>query len=489
MLDMLKGRRGAKTTPITVLEAGDEEGYKAFLAAQTPETRKWLEATGFELQPGSGAIIPGKDGSAARAVTVVEDGNNPFSYGNLPKALEKLHKQHFHLEDAKGKNLKPKAATAAALGYALGTYAFTPYKTESPAPKFPKLAWPAGANRDEVKQGATATFLVRDLINTPAADLGPAELEQKIREQGDEFGAKVSSIVGDDLLKQNYPAVYAVGRGSEREPRLVDLKWGDEDAPKITIVGKGVCFDTGGYNLKPGNSMRNMKKDMGGSAMALGLARMIMMSGMNVRLRLLIPAVDNDTSGDAMYPGDILKTRKGKTIEVGNTDAEGRLILADALAEGASEKPDLLIDFATLTGAARVALGPDLPPFFTNDDKVAESLTKAANDTNDPLWQMPLWKPYLAYMKSQSADISNTANQPYAGAITAALFLQTFAEEADRWVHIDAFGWTPVAKPGQPVEGEAQGMRAAFNMIARRVGDLEKQKKPAPKRKKAAPGI
>jgi leucyl aminopeptidase len=304
-------------------------------------------------------------------------------------------------------------------------------------------------------------------VNTPANDLGPVELEAAVRTLGKRHRAKVSSIVGPQLLKKNFPLIYAVGQGSERAPRLVDLVWGKSSHPKVTLVGKGVCFDTGGLDIKPDSAMLLMKKDMGGAAAALALAHMIMDAKLPVRLRVLIPAVENSISGIAFRPGDIFKSRKGITVEIGNTDAEGRLVLADALSLADEEKPELLIDFATLTGAARVALGPEIPPAFTDDDALWNTLAKHSASEADPLWRLPLWRPYTAMLDSKIADTNNVGGG-HAGAITAALFLAKFVEQAKSWLHLDIFAWNPKDKPGRPEGGEAHSVRALFSLLTER---------------------
>ena len=348
----------------------------------------------------------------------------------------------------------------------LGNYAFTRYG-KKPGRALRLLA-PDGADTARVRRIAEAVCLTRDLINTPTNDMGPAALETAVRRLGAAHGAAVTSIAGDELLAKNFPMIHAVGRASSDAPRLIDLRWGPSDAPKVTLVGKGVCFDTGGLDIKPASSMLLMKKDMGGAANVLGLASMIMSAGLKLRLRVLIPAVENAIAGNAFRPGDILPSRKGITVEIGNTDAEGRLVLGDALALADEEEPQLLIDMATLTGAARVALGPDLPPFYTDDDSFAAELSAAGNAVEDPLWRMPLWKPYEARLASKVADTNNVNADGFAGSITAALFLKKFVEKAGTWAHFDIFGWNPVEKPHCPVGGEAQAIRALERVLAGR---------------------
>ncbi|OYY25653.1 MAG: leucyl aminopeptidase [Azorhizobium sp. 35-67-15] len=333
-----------------------------------------------------------------------------------------------------------------------------------------RLKLGAGDDAAALARTFEAVRLVRDLVNTPANDLGPAELEDAARRLAARHGANFRSIVGADLLARNFPLIHTVGRAATRAPRLLDLAWGPEDAPKVTLVGKGVCFDTGGLDIKPSSGMLIMKKDMGGAATALGLAHLIMSRGLKVRLRVLIPAVENAIAGDAFRPGDIFSSRKGLTVEIGNTDAEGRLVLADALSLADEDAPDLLVDFATLTGAARVALGPHLPPAYTDDEALAADLARHAQAQADPLWRLPLWRPYAAMIDSKVADINNAGAGGFAGSITAALFLARFVETAKSWLHLDIYAWNPSARPGRPEGGEAQTIRALDALIAERYG-------------------
>ncbi|MBF0248318.1 MAG: leucyl aminopeptidase family protein, partial [Alphaproteobacteria bacterium] len=323
---------------------------------------------------------------------------------------------------------------------------------------------------DAVKAAYGATKLVRDLINTPASDLGPAELAVAIKELAGASGAQFREVVGVDLIREDFPAVYAVGRGAEdaRAPRLVDFTWGRDDAPRVTLVGKGVTFDSGGLDIKPASAMKLMKKDMGGAAHALGVASMVMAANLDVRLRVIVAAVENSVSGSAMRPLDVVATRKGVSVEIGHTDAEGRVILSDALALASEDQPDVIIDFATLTGAARVALGTDLPALFCNDDALAAALLAAGARTADPLWRMPLWKGYKPQIKSSVADIKNDTDSPYGGAITAALFLEEFVTPGTAWAHIDLMAWNTASQPGRPEGGEAMTLRAVFAMLAER---------------------
>jgi leucyl aminopeptidase len=333
-----------------------------------------------------------------------------------------------------------------------------------------RLVPPDGVDIADLTRMANAAALARDLINTPANDMGPEELAQAAQQLAEGFGAKFNCIVGDELTRQNFPLINAVGMASPRAPRLIDFTWGDPSHPKVTLVGKGVCFDTGGLDLKPSGSMLIMKKDMGGAANVLALAQMVMDAQLKVRLRVLIPAVENAVAGNAFRPLDIFTSRKGLTVEIGNTDAEGRLVLADALAFADEEKPDLLIDLGTLTGAARVALGPDLPPFYTDDETLAGALSACAKQENDPLWRLPLWPPYDSWLDSKVANINNAPSSGFAGSITCALFLQRFVEAANSWLHVDIYGWTPTAKPGRPEGGECQAARAIYRLLSNRYG-------------------
>jgi leucyl aminopeptidase len=358
--------------------------------------------------------------------------------------------------------------THLALGWALATYAFTRYRAKKATAS--ALVWPERADRARVERLAAAVFLARDLANTPAGDLGPAELATEAVRVAKAAGARHRVIVGDELLAENYPTIHAVGRAAAQMPRLVDIRWGEATAPKVTLVGKGVCFDTGGLDLKTASGMRLMKKDMAGAAIVLGLAQAIMDSGLPVRLRVLLPLVENAVSGNAVHPMDIIRTRKGLTVEIGNTDAEGRLILCDALAEAATEKPDLLVDMATLTGAARVALGPELAALFCNDDELAEDLLAAARAEDDPMWRMPLWRPYRKMIDSKIADLNNVSESPHAGAVTAALYLQEFVEPSTPWAHLDVMAWNPQSRPGRPEGAEATALRALYAHITHRFG-------------------
>lgn len=365
--------------------------------------------------------------------------------------------------------LSEEDADEAALGWLLAAYRFDRYKSQRP--QAARLTAPEGVDAQRIETIATAAYLARDLINTPAGDMGPNALQAAAQSLADEHSAEMTTTIGDDLLSGNFPMIHAVGRAGPEAPRLIDMRWGAEDAPMITLVGKGVCFDTGGLDLKPAAGMRWMKKDMGGAANVLALAHMIMARGLRVRLRVLIPAVENSVSATAFRPGDILTARNGLTVEIGNTDAEGRLVLADALTLASEEEPDLILDMATLTGAARVALGPDLPPYFTDDEALSAELADAAARARDPLWRLPLWSAYDEDLNSPVADLDNAPAGGFAGAITAALFLRRFVGTGIPWAHFDIFGWTPASKPGRPKGGECMAARACFDMLEARYGD------------------
>ncbi len=436
----------------------------AGIASELPETaRQFAAANDFTAKPGKCLTLPGPDGKIAQVVFGLEDESGKsrdlFRPGALPGLLPP---GVYRFANA------PHDLRLATLAFALGTYRFGRYR-KSDAPDV-RLVPPEGIDTPDIARMAEAAALARDLINTPSNDMGPEELAQAAQALATRYGASFNCIVGDELLKQNFPLIHAVGMASTRAPRLIDLNWGDPANPKVTLVGKGVCFDTGGLDLKPSSGMLIMKKDMGGAANVLALAQMVMDAGLKVRLRVLIPAVENAVAGNAFRPLDIFKSRKGPTVEIGNTDAEGRLVLADALALADEEKPDLLIDLGTLTGAARVALGPDLPPFYTNEDEMAEAVALHARSENDPLWRMPLWPPYDSWLDSKVADINNAPSGGFAGSITCALFLQRFVTDAKSWLHVDIYGWTPSAKPARPEGGECQAARAIYKLLSQRYG-------------------
>ena len=426
--------------------------------ALTSDVQAWAKANDFNGESGRVLVLPGKDGTIAGALFGTGDddqgGQSQLLAGKLARGLPE---GDWHIEN------KPDHAELVTLAFLMGGYSFTRYRKGSD--KTIRLAVPAGVNAAETQHMADAVTLARDLINTPTNDMGPDALEQAARDLASRNGAKVSTIEGDALLKQNFPMIHAVGRAGSIAPRLIDLTWGKDSDPKITLVGKGVCFDTGGLDIKPASGMLLMKKDMGGAANVLGLASIIMNAKLPVRLRVLIPAVENSIAGNAFRPSDILQSRKGLSVEIGNTDAEGRLVLADALTLADEEEPELIIDMATLTGAARVALGPDLPPFYTYDDALAAAIAEKAAETADPLWRMPLWAPYAQKLSSRVADINNVTTDGFAGSVTAALFLSRFVEKAKSWAHFDIYGWAPVEKPASPVGGEAQAIRALYALL------------------------
>ncbi len=428
-----------------------------------PHTRAFVAAAGFEPKAGRHLVLPGPEGAIAGVLFAIEAPDDARLDLFRPGALAGLLPAGtYRFANA------PHDSRLAALAFALGSYCFARYRKQDE--KEVRLELPGnvdGADLTRIVEGAS---LARDLTNTPANDMGPAELEEAARTLASLHDANVHTIVGDDLLKENFPLIHAVGRAADRAPRLIDLSWGDPSHPKVTLVGKGVCFDTGGLDIKPESGMLNMKKDMGGAAAMLALAHMLMDRGTKIRLRVLIPAVENAISGSAFRPRDIYRSRKGVTVEIGNTDAEGRLILADALALADDEQPELIADMATLTGAARVALGTDLPAFFTDDDALATDLTRHATGENDPVWRMPLWRPYEQLLESKVADINNVATGNFGGSITAALFLRRFVTQAKAWLHFDVFAWNNTARPGRPEGAECQAARALYALLVARYG-------------------
>ncbi len=453
-----------KTKNSLPIQAMNHKDLPKWLKNQDDVTKKQVDSLDFTGIPGELSILTDDKGNISQILFGLSDNEDIYDFASLPDLLPE-NKDGYYIDTKMSKS----RAEEVALGWLLGTYRFDNYKSNKTG-KMQELVIPDNANKDDVINAAKAVFMVRDLINTPTNDMSPADLEKAALKLAKEFNAKSCVVTGDDLLKYNYPSIHAVGRASETEPRLIDIVWGNEDAPKVTLIGKGVCFDTGGLNIKPGNGMRNMKKDMGGAAHVLGLAHMIMAAKLNVRLRVLIPAVENSISDNAMRPGDVLDTRKGLTIEVDNTDAEGRLILSDALTLASEDKPDLMIDFATLTGAARVAMGPEIPPFMSNDKKLAQDFMKSGEDTKDLVWELPLHANYLKYLNSEVADYKNSGGAGMAGAITAGLFLQEFIDKKIPWLHIDTFGWNPDKKAGRTVGGEAYGILASFDLIKKKFG-------------------
>jgi leucyl aminopeptidase len=450
-------RKARNSRPVYVIAKG-----ALGTAGLDPSALAWAKGNGFDGDAGRVLAVPGTGGEVAAALfgTGRDEGAfAPLATGTLARNLPDGD-WHFAAP--------PVDPLGASLGLLLGSYSFLRYG-KKPG-RYIRFALPAGVDGARVRRIADGVFLARDLINTPTNDMGPPELEAAARVLAKAHKAQVSVIKGDALLKQNFPMIHAVGRASAEAPRLIDFSWGPRNAPKVTLVGKGVCFDTGGLDIKPSSNMLLMKKDMGGAANVLGLASMIMAARLNVRLRVLIPAVENAISGNSFRPGDVLPSRKGITVEIGNTDAEGRLILADALALADEEAPALLVDLATLTGAARVALGPDLPPFYTPHDGLAAELFAASESAADPLWRMPLWKPYDSKLSSKVADINNVTTDGFAGSITAALFLKRFVEKSPQWAHFDIFGWSPSDRPHCPTGGEAQAIRALEHLLVKRYG-------------------
>ena len=454
----LSKKPALSATPIFCTSAATWADDQQHLA---PAQRAWLKAIGFSAKADTHALVPGADAGLDLVVASVRGADEPYTLSALPQALPpgryRLH--------ADGLALDPQAA---ALSWSLGDYVFDAYKARGRVGAELLLAQGPEAERGLLMAGAMTA--VRDLVNTPAEAMGPAHLEAVVKALGKQHKAKVKVVEGEALLKQNFPAIHAVGRAAaaDRAPRLIELTWGDAKAPLLSLVGKGVCFDSGGLDIKPADGMRLMKKDMGGAANAIGLAMLVMALKLPVRLQLLIPAVENAISGNAFRPGDIFRTRNGQTIEIGNTDAEGRVILCDALAYAVEGKPDFVIDLATLTGAARVALGPELPALFTRDLQLGRELTDLGLQERDPVWPMPLWQGYQPYIDTPVADISNSGNSPHGGAITAALFLKRFIPAHQGWMHVDLFAWNPVARPGRPVGGEAQGIRTLLTWLERR---------------------
>jgi len=450
-------RRTKAARPVWLVRSDDVKTKAGYGEAAA----RWMGETGFKAGAGEVALVPGGEpGAIAGAVFGLGDGDDPLVAGAL---ATKLPAGDWYFEEPGETDLR-----LASLGFLMGAYRFTRYR--KPGSEQPRLILDQALDRGELVALAEAVWLARDLVNTPANDLGPDGIEAAARAVARPRKMAVKVIKGADLVKQNFPLIHAVGRAATQPPRLIDLRWGKRGAPRLTLVGKGVAFDTGGLDIKPPAGMRNMKKDMGGAANVLALAGLIVDMKLDVRLRVLIPAVENSISGDAFRPGDIFPSRKGLTVEIGNTDAEGRLILADALTLADEEKPDLLIDMATLTGAARVALGPDVPPFYTTDDTFADALSAASLIEHDPLWRMPLWAPYDKGLNSQVADLCNITADGMAGSVTAALFLQRFVSNAKSWAHFDIFAWSLSAKPHASVGGEAQAIRALLVALKQRYG-------------------
>ena len=444
-----------------------EQGLAGWLEMQTPAVRAWIRAQGFNAEKQKLLLIPTAAGDgiagAVLGLGAVPDLSEPVIWTSvgLPDRLPPGRYRFVGTFSAVG-------ATHLTLGWEYGSYRFTRYRKS--AADVPSLVTPAGTDLEYVRLASEALGEARDLINTPANDLGPAELGEAVQRLALQHEAECRIFVGEDLLRHNYPLIYEVGKGSAREPRLIDMRWGKRSAPLVTLIGKGVCFDTGGLDLKPSAGMLLMKKDMGGAALALALARMLMGADAPVQLRLLIPAVENSVSGRSFRPGDILRSRQGLSVEIGNTDAEGRLVLADALSEADQEQPALLIDLATLTGAARVALGPELPAIYSNPPELAEQLRQIGERESDPVWPMPLWPGYEEDLSSRVADLNNVSATPFAGSIVAALFLKRFVTRTRNWLHGDVYAWNPRERPGRPVGADPHTVRALYRLIRQRFG-------------------
>ncbi len=442
----------------------DEEGCASWLAAQSETLRNWAATNAFKAERNKTLLIPDANGrTRAVLVGIGRAGRDEITCWTTAGLADRLPEGSYHLAS----EIAPHAAAQCAFGWLYGQYRFERYRKLS-APRKLELRLPQGVDANEIERLNAATSLARDLINTPANDMTPETLANAAVDIARRYGARHRQFIGDALIAERLPAVHAVGRASAVAPRLVDLEWGDPSHPKVTLVGKGVCFDTGGLDIKPPASMLLMKKDMGGAAVTLGLAQALMDAKLPIRLRVIIPAVENAIAGNAFRPSDVLATRKGLSVEVGNTDAEGRLILCDALALADEDKPDLLLDFATLTGAARVALGPELPALFSTDDELAQVVVKTAHAQSDPLWQLPLWNAYEDELSSRIADLNNIASSAFSGAIFGALFLRRFVTSARAWMHVDLFGWNSKERPGRPVGAEPQSVRAMYAYLKAR---------------------
>jgi len=456
MTSNLLPKAGSGAVAITGLSEGE---FAQWRKAQSPLVANQLKLHDFAAKPGSSCLLLNAKGELEQVVAGL---SSPISPWDIAALADRLPEGTYRLAGKLSAGDEEKLA----LGWLLQGYRFGRYKKQTP-PKA-QLALAHGADYNRIVAMAAAVMTARDLINTPAEDLGPAELAAAAVAIAKSHKAKISQIVGDDLLAQNFPAIHRVGRAASQAPRLIDLQWGQAKHPKVTLVGKGVCFDTGGLDIKPSSGMYLMKKDMGGAAVALGLAQLIMTLKLPVRLRVLIPAVENAISGNAYRPSDVITMRNGKTVEVGNTDAEGRLILADCLTLASAEQPDLLIDFSTLTGAARTAVGTEISALFSNNDALAEGLAKAGATVDDPIWRLPLHASYNRMLDSRIADLNSAPNSPYAGAITAALFMQHFVGHNIPWAHFDFMAWNLASKPGRPEGGEAMALRSVFAYLEER---------------------
>jgi leucyl aminopeptidase len=440
--------------PLHIVTRSDFAGWRA---AQPAPVGAWIDAQAFDGGAYTALVMPGSDGDIASAVIGVGDRLDPVAYGHAPLALPA---RSWRVAG----NLDRAETAALQLGWGLGSYRFSRYRQPPRAPATLVLEGDVDGVLDEL----AACIRVRDLVNTPTEHMGPDQLEQVCCEIAERFGAHIEVVSGDDLLMRNFPAIHAVGRASHRAPRLIALTWGDAAHPHIAICGKGVCFDTGGLDLKPADGMRNMKKDMGGAAHAIALAELVMARALPLRITLVVSAVENAVGPNAFRPGEVIATRAGVSVEIDNTDAEGRVVLGDALTYAVEQQPELLLDFATLTGAARIALGPDLPALYANDEAVAAAWLDAGAQLRDPLWRMPLWRPYWRYLSSSIADIANGGPSKMAGSITAALYLERFVPPQQKWAHLDVYAWNDSDRAGKPAGGEAQGLRAAYAMLKAR---------------------
>lgn len=438
------------------------QNYRVWISAKDEHFQQWVESTNFNAKPGTICLVPGEAGRVQCVLLGIKSEDDFWSFGALPRGLPPGIYSLTHSEFKSKEH-----CYRASLAWGLGAYQYSRYQDAKPVAQ---LVLPKECQVSDISDLVDSICLGRDWVNTPADVMTPAYLAETVKQLAKECSAKFSVIVGDKLLKANYPTIHAVGRGSSCEPRLAELHWGEKNAPLITLVGKGVCFDSGGLDLKPAAGMRLMKKDMSGAAHTLTLARMIMKQKLRVRLRVLIPAVENAIDGNSYHPGDVVKTRAGIHVEIDNTDAEGRLVLCDALAAASEDSPELIIDFASLTGAARVALGPDIAAFYSSDESVAQQVVAASKTHFDPLWPMPLYQPYAKYLKSDIADCVNSSSTGYAGSITAALYLQKFVPETIPWVHFDATGWNSESRPGRPKGAEILAVRAMFEFLKERFG-------------------
>ena len=456
MQDQPRFADAEKTTPIHLVDESELNIWTAIIGT----TSRWIRTNGFTASLGEILVVPDADGRMER-VLIGWGNDESRSRGrfHLTSPMAKLPPGNYRIQN----RLEPEDAQEVALAALLAQYRYRKFrKRRSPTAK---IIPPRGVDPKPVETIASAEFLIRDIINAPASDLGPDALDDMFTNLAAVFGANLATIRDPEHVQTEFPLLHAVGKASAEPPRMLDLTWGDADRPQVTVIGKGICFDTGGLNIKPGNSMRLMKKDLGGAAVAMGLARMVMAEELPVRLRLIVPVAENAISGNAMRPGDIYWSRKGKSVEIGNTDAEGRLVLADALTLADDESPDLMICFATLTGAARVALGADIAPFFTTCDRLASELMAAAKRVRDPLWRMPFWAPYEGMIESGTADLTNSPASSFAGSITAALFLRRFVSHTPAFAHFDLYGWQSDHGPGRPAGGLGQGARAVFEAL------------------------